>query len=189
MTDSQMIDPVLKIVLSKGRFEFGEATQGFSIDYDPTIEAGQLWRKLTEDEIRDQFPSVHLIRPLNDLVPAISFDRTRILSLVVGESDFPDELILELDYTESQFFFYKNSISNKNIPNISKYFSHFIDYIFDSIFMWYKSKQIVDENFRSKKITMLLRRGFAVHLPSSQIKFVENSSSGYCVFRSAEVNS
>ena len=177
------------MVFSKGRFDLSDSTQVFTIDYDPTIRANELWRKLTDTEIQERFVNFHISRPLNDLVPAISADRVSIFSIVVCENEYSTEIISELDLTEKQFYLYKNSIENKNIPILSTYASEFIEYIFRTVLFWYKMNLAIKENARCRKVTLLIRWGFAMHLPMFEKSAARSNHNEYCVFGTMELAS
>jgi hypothetical protein len=81
-----MIDPALKVIFREGRFELDNAAHSFLIEYNPELRADKLRRAMSAEEIAE-YNKHKIPRPRDDLVPNISENSYRILSLSVFETN------------------------------------------------------------------------------------------------------
>lgn len=170
---STVVDIDSKMVLLRGHFEYDDRSQGFGIIYDPNINSNNLWRKITEEEIRDYYEQLHIPRPRNDLVPNISGAGVRVplfsldvVQAVVGEGYPKDEAILTLEISDEYYRSIIRDLKNSKLYSDDTSFEQAIERAINLVVYWYRMNWTTEllGKFRSAKI--LLGGAFCKKLPT-----------------------
>ena len=182
-----MVDPALKIILREGRFELDNAAHSFLIEHNPDLYADNLQRAMSAEEIAES--NKHGIpRPKDDLVPNIPENSHRVLSLSVFETNAGEQVTLELNAGERDFYRWRDLVAKARISPISENPDEFIEYIIGSIFCWYRLTGNSGVASSTGRFVFLLKRTFAQFLPAHKSRPFDVDSAGNVLFPQEEIS-
>jgi hypothetical protein len=185
----RMADPVLKIAVQRGRFEMDGSDQWYDVEYDPELRPDRLWQKMPEEEIQRRI-KFGWPRRKDDLIPFVSESIARVLGFSIHDEQIGDHLILRLRCDEQSFLFMRRLITQKTPSALSSHPDELIDYIVRSMPRWYGVKETSPfEGWAAdlKRLTFLLDKSFAIHLPSYKAHAFEEDGAGNIVFDRREI--
>jgi hypothetical protein len=190
LVEYRMVDPVLKIAVQRARFEMDDGEQWYDVEYDPELRPDRLWQKMPEEEIQRRI-RFGMPRRKDDLIPFESKNITKVISFGIHEEPIDDHLILRMRCDEQWFFLMRRLISEKMPSHLSGQPDELIDYIVRSMAKWYgiKNPSPFDSGNRGglKRLTFLLDKSFAPHLPSHKTHALEEDGAGNIVSDRREI--
>jgi hypothetical protein len=188
--ENRMVDPVLKVAVQGGQFSMDESAQWYQVEYDPELRPDRLWQKMPEEEIQRRI-TFDMPRRKDDLIPFKSKNIVRLVGFSIREEPMGDHLILGLRCDEQDFFLMHRLISQKIPSPLSSQPNELIDYIVRSMPKWYGVKKTSPfegwDPSGLKRLTFLLDKSFALHLPSYKAHAFEEDGAGNIVFDRREI--
>ena len=182
-----MIDPALKVIFREGRFELDNAAHSFLIEYNPELRADKLRRAMSAEEITE-YNKHKIPRPRDDLVPNISENSYRILSVSVVETNTGAQVTLELNADQKDFHWWRDLVANARISPISENPDEFIEYIIGSTFYWYSLTGNSGVSSSTGRFVFLLKRSFAQCLPTYKSRPFDVDPAGNVLFPQDEIS-
>jgi hypothetical protein len=180
----RMVDPVLKVAVQRGRFNMDDSAQWYEVEYDPELRPDRLWQKMPEEEIQRRI-TFGWPRRKDDLIPFVSKSIARVIDFSIHSEQIGDHLILRLRCDEQDFLLMRRLITQKIPSPLSSQPDELIDYIVRSMPKWYGVKKTSPfEGWAAdlKRLTFLLDKSFALHLPSYKAHAFEEDGAGNIVF-------
>jgi len=190
LIEYRMVDPVLKVVVQRARFSMEDSAQWYDVEYHPELRPDRLWQKMPEEEIQRRI-KFDMPRRKDDLIPFESENIAKLISFSIHEESIGDHLTLRLRCDEQDFFLMRRIIAAKIPGPLSSQPDELIDYIVRSMPKWYGIKHTspLESGDRGgmKRLTFLLDKSFALHLPSCKAHAFEEDGSGNIVFDRREI--
>ena len=187
LIEYRMVDPVLKVAVQRTRFNMEERSQWFEIYYDPELRPDRLWQKMPEEEIQ-QLIKFDMPRRKDDLIPFQSKNVMRLLGFSIFEKHEGDDLVLRLNWREEDFVFYSRLIAANAPKPLSSHADEFLAYVIRSMPKWYGLKNTTPSELQDmKRLTFLVDKSFAQHLPGFAAGAFEADGAGNIVFDRREI--
>ena len=187
LTESRMVDLVLKVTVQAGRFELDDCTRGFEIEFDPDLRPDRLWQKMPEEDIQ-RLIKFDMPRRKDDLIPFRSKTIVGLASFGIREKPIDDDLILKLQWSDKSFLLYRRLITERTPKPLSDHPVELIEYVIRSMPKWYGVKATTPCGWKDmKRLTFLIDKSFARHLPGYEAQAFEEDGAGNIVFDKREI--
>jgi hypothetical protein len=190
LIEYRMVDPVLQVVVQRARFDMDDSAQWYDVRYDPELRPDRLWQKMPEEEIQRRI-KFEMPRRKDDLIPFESEKIETLISFSIHAETIKDHLILRLRCNDQDFYLMRRLIAAKIPGPLSGQPDELIDYIVRSMPKWYGVKNnsplVSSDQGGLKRLTFLLDKSFALHLPSCKAHAFEADGAGNIVFDRREI--
>jgi hypothetical protein len=157
------------------------------IEHNPELRADNLRRAMSTEEIAE-YDKYRIPRPKDDLVPNISEDSDRVLSLSVFETNTGAQVTLELNADEKDFYQWRDLVAKAGISPISENPDEFIEYIVGSTFHWYSLTGNSGVASSTGRFVFILKRTFAQCLPTYKSRPFDVDPVGNVLYPQKEVS-
>jgi hypothetical protein len=187
LIEYRMVDPVLKVAVQRTRFDMDESSQGFAVEYDPELRPDHLWQKMPDEEIQQRI-KFNMPRRKDDLIPFQSKNILNIAYFGLHQSHVGDELVLRLNWREQEYVLYDQWIAVNAPEPLRSHPCEFLAYVIRSMPKWYGSKSTTPCEWQGmKRLTFLVDKSFAQHLPGFAAGVFEEDGAGNIILDRREI--